>query len=340
MAGAMTPSIGVNDTALADYLARELDLKGAMTVTPISGGQSNPTFFVTSGDRSLVLRKQPEGPLQKGAHAVDREFRVLSALADTDVPVPRPLAYCDDPSVLGTPFYVMERIDGRVFHDASLPDLDPTERRGVYLSMAEAMAKLHAVRPESIGLSDYGRPGNYFERQVSRWGRQWRESALTGTPEIDQLERWLLDNMPDDDGAVSIAHGDFRLGNLIFARDSTRVAGILDWELSTLGHPLADLGFCCMAWRTTPAEYGGVRGLDLAGLGIPSRAEFVDEYYRHATPTAPLEPFHEAFALFRFAVIFVGIAERSKQGNAVGDRAAELEHLAPAFARRGLEITG
>ncbi|MDF2372990.1 MAG: phosphotransferase family protein [Rhizobiaceae bacterium] len=337
MAGPVNAS-GIDEEAFVDYLSETLGLTGKPEIAPISGGQSNPTFFVTCEGRRLVLRKQPDGPLQKGAHAVDREFRVLSALAGTDVPVPGPVAYCDDKTILGTPFYLMERIEGRVFHEASLPGLSPQERHGIYLSMGEAMARLHAVRPDMIGLSDYGRPGNYFERQLARWGRQWHESGLSGMPEIDRLETWLLANLPEDDGAISIAHGDFRLGNLIFAHDSPKVVGILDWELSTLGHPLADLGFCCMAWRTLPQEYGGIRGLGLPALGIPPREEFVREYYNHARPTAALEPFHEAFALFRFAVIFVGIAERSRQGNAVGERAAELEHLAPAFARRGLEL--
>lgn len=329
---------GIDEEAFAGYLSETLGLTGKPEIAPISGGQSNPTFFVTSDGRRLVLRKQPDGPIQKGAHAVDREFRVLSALAGTDVPVPGPVAYCDDRTILGTPFYLMDRIEGRVFHDASLPGLSSQERRGIYLSMAEAMASLHAVRPDMIGLSDYGRPGNYFERQLARWGHQWHESGLSGMPEIDRLETWLLANLPEDDGAISIAHGDFRLGNLIFAHNSPKVVGILDWELSTLGHPLADLGFCGMAWRTLPQEYGGIRGLDLPALGIPPREEFVREYYSHARPTAALQPFHEAFALFRFAVIFVGITERSRQGNAVGERAAELEHLAPAFARRGLEL--
>lgn len=329
---------GLDTDALRDYLEQALGLSGAPEVEQIAGGQSNPTYFVTCGGARMVLRKQPGGELMKGAHAVDREYRVLSALADTDVPVPETLAYCDDPSVLGTPFYLMKRIEGRVFHDTSLPGLTPAERQAVYFSMAETMARLHAVRPEEVGLSDFGRPGSYFERQVARWGRQWRASESSDIPEIDRLEAWLLENMPPDDGCVSIAHGDFRLGNLIFHPHEPRVVGVLDWELSTLGHPLADLGFCCMTWRSTPDEYGGICGLDLAALGIPSRERFVEEYYRHAPEAPPLLPFHEAFALFRFAVIFVGIADRARQGIAVSKEAAALAPLARAFARRGLEV--
>lgn len=325
--------------ALAAYLDRTLGAADAPQVEAIAGGQSNPTYFVTHGGRRMVLRRQPGGEILKGAHAIDREYRVQEAIRPTGVPVPAPIAYCADAGVLGTPFYLMERIEGRVFHDASLPGMTPEERRAIYVSMAETLARLHALRPEAIGLADYGRPGNYFARQVARWGRQWRESETSDIPEIDRLEAWLLANMPDDDGAVSIAHGDFRLGNLIFHPSEPRVVGILDWELSTLGHPLADLGFCCMPWRTAPDEYGGILGLDRAALGIPSREEFVAEYVRHAIPTPPLAPFHEAFALFRFAVIFVGIADRARQGNAANKDAGALAPLARAFARRGLEIT-
>lgn len=329
---------GLNTDALRDYLERTLGLRGELEVEQIAGGQSNPTYFVTCGGVRTVLRKQPEGELMKGAHAVDREYRVLTALADTDVPVPETLAFCEDRSVLGTPFYLMKRLEGRVFHDTSLPGLTPGQRRAIYFSMAETMARLHAVRPEAVGLSDFGRPGDYFERQVARWGRQWRASEISDIPEIDRLEGWLLENMPPDDGRVSIAHGDFRLGNLIFHPHEPRVVGVLDWELSTLGHPLADLGFCCITWRSTPEEYGGIRGLDLEALGIPARERFVEEYYRHAPKAPPLLPFHEAFALFRFAVIFVGIADRARQGIAVSQEAAALAPLARAFARRGLEV--
>lgn len=331
-------STALDVAALHAYLGRVFGPADAPEIAHVAGGQSNPTCFVTYGGRRMVLRRQPAGPILRGAHAIDREFRVLGALHGTDVPVPAPIVYCDDRSILGTPFYLMERIEGRVFHNAALPDLPADERHQIYLSMARTLARLHALRPDQIGLADFGKPGNYFARQVARWGRQWREAEARNIPEIDQLERWLLAHMPADDGAEAIAHGDFRPGNLIFHPTEPRVIGILDWELSTLGHPLADLGFFCMAWRTTPEEYGGLRGLDLAALGIPARATFVAEYMRHAISTTQLAPFHEAFALFRFAVIFVGIADRAQLGTAADQNAAKLAPLARAFARRGLEL--
>ena len=309
---------------------------GAME--PIGGGQSNPTFFITVGTQRLVLRKQPNGPIVKGAHAVDREYRVLQALSKTDIPVPAPLHYCADPEILGTPFYVMERIEGRVFHDAALPELTRDERAALYHSMAETLAKLHAVDPNDIGLSDFGRPGNYFERQLARWSKQWDESSVPSIPALDHLIEALGRALPSDDGIVSIVHGDYRMGNLMVHPTEPRVIGILDWELSTLGHPLADLGFAAMAWHTTPKDYGGIAGLDFENLGIPTKDAFVSAYMNHAKDKSPLMPFHIAFALFRFAVIFVGIAERARLGNAAGKNAAEIAPLAQRFAEIGLLI--
>jgi aminoglycoside phosphotransferase (APT) family kinase protein len=304
----------------------------------ISGGQSNPTYFVTYGSRRMVLRKKPAGKILRGAHAIEREYRVLKALEPTDVPVPKPILVHENPDLLGTPFYLMERVEGRVFSDCALPGLAAAERSAIYMAMADAMAALHRVRPEEIGLDDFGRPGNYFERQIVRWTQQLRESD---GPRIDQLERladWLPAHMPPDDGAVSIAHGDFRLGNMLFHPTEARVVAILDWELSTLGHPLADLGFCCMPWHTASTEYGGILGLDWPALGIPSEQVFIARYFRSALPTSPLQRFHVAFALFRFAVIFVGIADRVRAGNAAAENADSLAPLAARFAERALEV--
>lgn len=329
----------IDTAALADWL-RVNDLGNLDTIEAVAGGQSNPTFFVRADGRAYVLRKKPGGPILKGAHAVDREYRVLSALSETSVPVPKPVAFCDDTSVLGTEFYLMERLEGRVFHDAALPGLEPDERRQIYLSMAETLARLHGVRPKEVGLGDYGRPTGYFERQYRRWLSQWQAAEGMEIPELDRLAGWLGDHLPEDDGQVAIVHGDYRIGNLIYHPSEPKVVGILDWELSTLGHPLADLGFCCMPWRTTPDEYGGIRGLGTDVEGIPSREDFVAHYIRHAISAAPLQPVHEAFALFRFAVIFVGIAERARQGNAAGSEAEKLAPLAGRFAARGLELVG
>jgi aminoglycoside phosphotransferase (APT) family kinase protein len=332
-------TLGLDVERLRGFLAERLGLSGSMAVERISGGQSNPTYFVSFPDRRMVLRKRPAGPTLPSAHAIDREYRVMAALADTDVPVPRMVLYHETPDVLDTPFYLMERLDGRVFHDCALPGLSPDERRAIYLSMAETLAKLHAVEPAAIGLGDYGRPGNYFERQIARWSRQWAESPTKDIPELDALVTWLPAHLPPDDGAIAIAHGDFRLGNLIIHPTEPRVVGILDWELSTLGHPLADLGFCCMPWHTAPDEYAGILGLDREALGIPTEAEFVARYFARAKPVEGFGSFHLAFALFRFAVIFVGIADRAQAGNAAGDNAAAVSHLGRHFARRALDIT-
>lgn len=310
----------------------------APTIARISGGQSNPTFFVTHGDRALVLRKQPPGPLLKGAHAVDREFRVLRALADTAVPVPEALAYEADTSVLGTPFYVMSRLEGRICPTYALPELARADRQPVLISMAETLAHLHAVDPEAVGLGDFGRPGDYFARQMARWSRQY-EASPAQIPELDALRDWLARSMPEDDGAVAIAHGDFRMGNMMLHPTEPRVIAVLDWELSTLGHPLADLGFACMAWHSAPEEYGGLLGVDLSETGLPEMEAFVAAYMAAARPTAPLRPFHIAFAMFRFAVIFVGISDRAKAGSAAGQDAERLGPLARAFAARGIAVS-
>ena len=323
---------------LRAWMADALGLSGALALSPVAGGQSNPTWLARMGGADLVLRTQPRGPLLPGAHAVDREHRVLGALHPAGLPVPRPVAWCGDASVIGTPFYLMERIEGRVWHDATLPGLEPDERAAAYLSMAEALADLHRIDPDAVGLGDYGRPGSYFARQHARWSRQWRMAEGVDIPEIDVLADALERDLPEDDGMRAVVHGDYRVGNLIFHPREARVVGILDWELSTLGHPLSDLGFCCMTWRTGPDEYGGIRGAGAAAAGIPAREAFVAHYLAHARPTPPLEPFHEAFALFRFAVIFVGIAERARQGSAADPRAERLGPLAPVFARRGLDV--
>ncbi len=336
-----TPPPGLDTARLAAWLERQLPSPDRrLRCSPISGGQSNPTYFVDWGDRRMVLRRKPTGPILPGAHAIEREYRVLKALAGSAVPVPQVLRLEEDPEVLGAPFYLMERIEGRVFSDCALPGLAPEERHEIYLSMAETLARLHAVRPEAIGLADYGRPGGYFERQIARWTRQYRDSDGPRIAALDRLAVWLPDNLPDDDGAVAIAHGDFRLGNMMIHKTEPRVVAVLDWELSTLGHPLADLGFCVMPWQTAPGEYGGILGLDHAALGIPSRDDFVARYHAHALPTAPLTPFHRAFALFRFAVIFVGISDRARAGTAASGAAAELGPLAERFAVRALEAAG
>jgi len=335
----MTSDADFDPLRLRDFLAEHSGLIGApFSLQRVSGGQSNPTYFVDFGDKRMVLRKKPQGPILRGAHAIDREFRVLSALSRTDIPVPKPVLYHEDAGVIGTPFYLMERLDGRVFHDCTLPRVDRNERRQIYYAMAATLARLHALDPDAVGLGDFGSRGNYFERQLARWSKQWCESPSPRIAALDELVEWLPRHLPEDDGRVAIAHGDFRLGNLIFHRERSEVIGILDWELSTLGHPLADLGFCCLPWNSLPHEYGGIRGLDHETLGLPSQEEFVARYFASAVPTAPLERFHIVFALFRFAVIFVGIADRARSGSAAAANAADVAPLARSFAERAVEI--
>lgn len=334
----MTGQIDFDPKKLGAFLTGQFGSSGVFDLDRISGGQSNPTYFLTWGDRRMVLRKQPNGPILKGAHAVDREYRVQAALFPAGVPTARPILFHEDRDVVGTPFYLMERVEGRVFDNCALPEADPGERRALWMGLADAMAAMHAVRPEDVGLGDYGRPGNYFERQIARWSRQWEESPHDPIPELDRLRDWLVANQPEDDGAVSLAHGDFRMGNVIFHLTEPRVAAILDWELSTLGHPLADLAFCALAWHLSPDEYGGILGLDHDALGLPSEEDFVARYMERNPGTAPLTTFHKAFALFRFSVIWVGIADRVRLGNAAGADAATHEGMARRLAIRGVEV--
>jgi aminoglycoside phosphotransferase (APT) family kinase protein len=313
------------------------DLDGAMRLERIAGGQSNPTFFVTYDNRRLVLRKQPPGKLLPSAHAIDREYRVMKALSGTTVPVPRLVLFHEDPSVIGTPFYVMDRLEGLVFHDCGLPNIPLEQRRPMYQSLAQTLAQLHNIQPEVVGLSDYGKAGNYFSRQIARWTKQWELSQTRDDHNIQKLIDWLPAHIPDDD-VTTIAHGDYRLGNVMFHPSEPRIIGVLDWELSTLGHPLADLAHCCMLWHVLPSEYGGLKGEDLHALGLPEQAEYEEVYYEAAQHKVRMTGFHLAFALFRFAVIFEGIAARAKAGTASDVQAAQTGRLAANFANRAIEV--
>lgn len=324
--------------SLESWLVTKLPDQTTLHVEPVSGGQSNPTWFVNWGEKRLVLRMKPKGPILRGAHAIEREFRVLRALERTNVPVPTALWLEEDISILGTPFYVMERLEGRVFSDCSLPEVGPKDKKEMYLDVARTLARLHAVRPDAIGLTDFGRPGNYFERQLKRWTGQYEQSEGPRIKALDMLVKWFPENMPVDDGANAIAHGDFRIGNMMFHPTEPRVIAIFDWELSTLGHPLADLGYSTMPWHTVPEEYGGILGTSWHKDGIPTRDEFVLEYFSYALPTAPLTTFQMAFALFRFAVIFVGITDRARAGSANSENADQLGPLAERFALRAQEL--
>ena len=303
-------------------------LKGSMAIDRTVGGMSNPTYFVSYDDWSVVLRKQPNGVLARSAHHIDREFRVMSALYGSNVPVPKPLLFHTDSAVVGTPFYLMERLRGRVFSTYELPGLEPAERAACYESMCAVMAAIHNFDWQAAGLRDYGRPGNYFERQLSRWSQLWEQYRSTAdNPYLDELLGWLRERVPHSDSAT-LCHGDFRVPNLMFHATQPRVIGVLDWELSTLGHPLADVAFNLQAWRMLPEENGGIRGLDWQALGIPAEEDYLQLYYRLRGPTEPLSTFHMAFAMFRAAVGSASIAAR---GTAAG------RPLSIAYARRGVE---
>jgi len=342
----MSASLASSAPADIEFVPERLDqhlrqalpgLEGPMRLARIGGGQSNPTFFVDFDSRALVLRKQPPGVLLPSAHAVDREYRVLRALAGSAVPVPPTVLYCDDRAVIGTPFYVMEKLEGRVLSNYALPGVAPAERRAYYFAMAETLARLHAVDWAAAGLADYGRPGNFFQRQIARWTRQWEASRTRADANIERLIEWLPANIPPGD-QTTIAHGDFRFGNLMFHPTEPRVIAVLDWELSTLGHPLADVAYNCMAWHTGADEFEGMRGIDLAAEGIPTQAEYVAHYRQAGGCAEPMTNFHMAFSLFRFAVILEGIATRAKSGSAAAKDAQQVGAQAAGFARRAAAL--
>ncbi|HSA83232.1 MAG TPA: phosphotransferase family protein [Geminicoccaceae bacterium] len=336
MAGA---DLDFDPARLEPYLKAQLrELSGPMTTERIGGGQSNPTYRLRFGERAVVLRKQPTGELLPSAHAVDREHRVMAALAQTGVPVPEMLHLCIDRSVIGTLFYVMEALDGRVVHDCSIPGVSPLERAAMYDSMNDVLARLHQVDWQAVGLADFGRPGNYFARQISRWTRQWHASKTREIPEIDELIAWLPANLPAGDDETAIVHGDFRLGNLMFHLREPRVIAILDWELSTLGHPLADLAHNCLLWHATRAMYYGVEDLDQAALGIPAEADYVRRYCERTGRRDAVTAFHLALAMFRFAVIFEGIAQRARIGTAAAANAEQVGRLSVAYAERAYAL--
>lgn len=336
--GAVREAHRVDEGRLAEFLKAALPAAaGPMRLRQFGYGQSNPTFEVAFDDAAYVLRKQPPGDLLPSAHAVDREYRVQKALADTDVPVARQYLFCGDREIVGTPFYVMERMQGRVFTDSGLPGVPPDERGAMYRSVAETLAALHRVDPAAVGLGDFGRPGNYFERQFNRWARNFRETRTRDIPEMDRLMAWLPEHMPVDD-ETRIVHGDYRIGNVMFHPTEPRVVAVFDWELATLGHPLSDLAYLCILFHTTPEEYWGVRGLDPAETGIPPEAEFAEIYRRAAGRRDGIGRDHLVHAMFRFASILDGVRARGLAGNAAADDAEEVGRLGLVMAHRAWEL--
>jgi aminoglycoside phosphotransferase (APT) family kinase protein len=328
--------------ALSDWLGSRIPgLQGPLRMEKFPGGQSNPTFAIDTPGRRLVLRSKP-GPVAQllpSAHAVEREFRVLSALAQSEVPVPRVHALCEDESVIGRMFYVMERVDGRIFWNAALPELAAEQRRAIYAAMNHTLAALHSLDPEPLGLADFGATGNYFARQISRWTKQYRAAETETIEAMERLIEWLPTRIPEDQ-ATRIVHGDFRIDNLVFHPSEPRVIAVLDWELSTLGHPLADFAYHCLAWFTPPGLMRGLAGLDIDALGIPRLEDYSADYCRATGREGgiPDLPFYLAYNLFRLAGIAQGIARRAQQGTASSAQAIETGRLARPVAELGWKL--
>ena len=330
-----------DEASLELYLRDHMpDFRGPLTVRQFVGGQSNPTFMLETRDARFVMRKKPPGTLLPSAHQVEREYRIIKALAATDVPVPRVHLLCEDAGVIGTAFFVMDFVEGRIMRDPMMPESSPDERAACYDSMNDVLARLHKVDFRAVGLGDYGRPEAYVARQLARWSKQYEASKIDDIPEMDRLIEWLGQNIPADD-ETTIAHGDYRIENLIFHPTEPRVVAVLDWELSTLGHPLGDLAWTSRAYHCPPGIDGvsSFQGVDLKALGIPSEEEFVAAYCRRVgRPSVPDLMFFVAFAFFRGAAIAQGIAMRAKLGNASGPDAALRGAKARITAELGWEV--
>jgi aminoglycoside phosphotransferase (APT) family kinase protein len=331
----VAPQHAIDAERLGGWLAAHVaPLDGPLEIAQFKGGQSNPTYLLAAGSQRYVLRRKPPGKLLPSAHAVDREYRVIRALAGTDVPVAKAHALCEDDSVIGTAFYVMEYVAGRVFWDPGLPDLDPAARAAIHDEINRVIAALHSVDFGAVGLGDFGRTGEYIARQVARWSKQYQASETERIPAMDNLIAWLPENIPAGDES-SIVHGDYRIDNVIFHPTEPRILAVLDWELSTLGHPLADFAYHCMVWRIPPGLFRGLGGLDLAALGIPTEGEYVAAYCRR-TGRAGIEPsdweYYMIYNMFRIAAIVQGVMARARQGNASSAQALETGRVARPLA--------
>ena len=328
-----------NKDILGEYLTSKLEnFSQIKTVGQFDAGQSNPTFIIESSEgKRYVLRKKPPGDLLPSAHAIDREFKVQKALFKTDVPVAKMYLFCEDETIIGTSFYVMEYLEGRVFEDTTLPNISSEDRYAIYDSMNSVLATLHNVKPEAVGLSDFGRPGSYFTRQIKRWSKQWELSKQHEIPEMPLLIDWLTNNTPSID-ETTIVHGDYRLGNLIYSLEEPKVIAVLDWELSTLGHPLADLGYNLMHHVQSPSIKMGLKGLNLKKLGIPDKENYADNYCVRVNRESVDTTFYIVFSLFRNVAILEGVLARGRAGNASSSLAEEKGAVAPIIAKIALDL--
>jgi aminoglycoside phosphotransferase (APT) family kinase protein len=317
----------LDDDKLASYLKQHVEgFKGPLTSEKFPGGHSNLTYAITAESGRYVLRSKPKGVLLKSAHAVDREFQVIQALANTDVPVARVYHLCEDDSIIGSMFYLMEYIDGKVYWDAALPKMDNQQRNAMYDEMNCVLTAMHSVDIDAAGLSDFGKPGNYYERQISRWSNQYRASETETIEAMETLLQWLPANMPKDDGKVGLVHGDFRLDNMMFSPSQPKILAVVDWELSTLGHPYSDLAYQCMQWRLPSiGQLSGLQGVDRKALGIPTEEEYVALYcQRMGIDQIDNWPFYLAFSFFRLAAILQGVKKRALEGNASNKEALKV----------------
>jgi len=336
------PDPDFSQVALSDYLLKILPDAGPLqSVSRFKGGQSNPTYLLQmQGGRKLVMRRKPFGDLLKSAHAVDREYRVQKALADSSVPVATMLHLCEDVSVIGAMFYVMDHIEGRIIWDPQLNEIPRAERHAYYECMAQTLGALHSVDIDATGLSDFGRPGNYYQRQITRWGRAFREGKTVERPDMDRVMAWLEATPCPADDRVTLVHGDYRLDNMIFHPDAPRVLAVLDWEISTLGHPFADISYQCMQWRLPAGgAFPGLAGVDRAAHGLPTEDEYIALYCKAAgIRSIPHWPYYMAFNCFRMVAILEGILRRIKDGTAADpDRGREMGKVIPDLLAIALE---
>jgi aminoglycoside phosphotransferase (APT) family kinase protein len=330
----LTPPADIDPDRIIPWLRAHIaQFAGPLTVQRFAGGQSNPTFKLCTPAQTYVLRRKPAGKLLPGAHAIEREATVLTALAAAGFPVPAVYGLCTDESVIGTPFYVMHMVEGRIFWDATFPDVARADRPAYFHAMNAALAHLHRIDPAAIGLAEYGRPGNYFQRQIARWSKQYLADTDAGRdPNMDRLIAWLPGHIPPGD-ETSIVHGDLRCDNIIFHPTEPKILAVLDWELSTLGHPLADFSYNAMMYRMPPHIVAGLAGADLAALNIPSEADYVAAYARRTNrPAIPHYDFYIAFNFFRLAAIFHGIKGRVVRGNAASAEAQDRVRVMPELA--------